>query len=103
MKISVNDQELYTLAEWEKDVFKYYIPEDQFDSDMKRRLIWVLKHANEQYIINFEKEWTEKLRTAGVPSIPTDKAAFVALVKARPEYKNRSQRDAEAAATREAQ
>ena len=97
MKISVNDTELYTLAQWEKDVIQNDIPTEIFDADMKRRLEWVLKHKCEQCYMRFEKEWTEKLRAAGVPSIPTDKAAFVALVLARPEYKNRSARDAEAA------
>jgi hypothetical protein len=96
MKISVNDTELYTLAQWEKDVIQHDVPTEGFDADMKRRLEWVLKHKVEQCYNSFEKEWIDKLRIAGVPSIPIDKAQFVALVKARPEYKNRSQRDAEA-------
>lgn len=98
MKVKVNDKEIFELAQWEKDVIQHDIPSETFDADMERRLEWVLKHKAEQCYNRFEKEWTEKLRSAGVPSIPTDKATFVAMVKARPEYKNRSQRDAEARA-----
>lgn len=95
MKISVNDQKLFELAEWEKDVLRDDIPTELLDADLKRRLEWVLKHKVEQCYNRFEKEWIEKLRAKGVASIPTDKAAFVALVKAQPDYKNRSQRDAQ--------
>jgi hypothetical protein len=97
MKISVNDQEVYTLAEWEKDVIKNDIHADDFDADMKRRLEWVLRHKAEQCYIRFEKEWLEKLRNdPSVDSIPKSKEAFVALVKSRQDYKDRATRDAEA-------
>jgi hypothetical protein len=102
MKISVNDTEVFTLQQWEKDVIQNDIPSEQFDEDMKRRLEWVLKHKVEQCYARFEKEWVEKLRTAGVSSIPTDKATFVALVKARPDYQDRSTKDAAAKALLEA-
>jgi hypothetical protein len=101
MKISVNDQEVYTLAEWEKDVIKNDINSDDFEADMKRRLEWVLKHKAEQCFIRFEKEWVEKLRNdPSVTSIPKSKDAFVALVKARSDYKDRKAKDLEAIAAR---
>jgi hypothetical protein len=96
MKISVNDQEVFSLAEWEKDVIKNDIHADDFDADMKRRLEWVLKHKAEQCYIRFEKEWLEKLRAdPTVQSIPKSKEAFVALVKSRADYKDRKAKDAE--------
>jgi len=99
MKVSVNDQEVFTLAEWEKDVIKNDIHADDFDADMKRRLEWVLKHKAEQCYIRFEKEWLEKLRAdPAVQSIPKSKEAFVALVKSRADYKDRAAKDAEAKA-----
>jgi hypothetical protein len=66
---------------------------------MKRRLEWVLRHKAEQCYIRFEKEWLEKLRNdPSVDSIPKSKEAFVALVKSRPDYKDRKAKDAEAKA-----
>lgn len=96
MKISVNDQEVYTLAEWEKDVIKNDIDADNFDADMKRRLKWVLSHKVEQCYARFEKEWLEKLRNdPAVTSIPKSKADFIAMVKSRPDYKDRKAKDLE--------
>jgi hypothetical protein len=103
MKVSVNDQEIFSLAEWEKDVIKSDINADDFDADMKRRLEWVLRHKAEQCYIRFEKEWLEKLRADPiVQSIPKSKEAFVALVKSRPDYKDRKAKDVEAKAAMEA-
>lgn len=95
MKISVDNQEVFELAEWEKDVIKNDIDADNFDADMKRRLEWVLKHKAEQCYIRFEKEWLEKLRAdPTVEAIPKSKEAFVALVKSRSDYKDRKAKDA---------
>ena len=100
MKVSVNDQEVFTLADWEKDVIKNDINANDFDADMKRRLEWVLRHKVEQCYMRFEKEWMEKLRNdPSVESIPKSKEAFAALVISRPDYKDRAARDAEALAS----
>jgi hypothetical protein len=96
MKVQVNGLEIFELAEWEKDVIKNDINEDDFDADMKRRLQWVLKHKAEKCYARLEKEWLEKLRNdPSVTSIPKSKAEFVALVKSRKDYKDRKKRDAE--------
>ena len=98
MKISVDDKELYTLTETQKSVIKNDISSDIFDEDMKRRLNWVLTHKYERCFDRLKKEWEPKLAAAGVESLPTDKDAFAQLVFARPEYKDRKVREAEAAA-----
>ena len=96
MQIKVDDQKVFQLEEWEKKVIKNDIPEEIFEEDMARRLEWSLKHKAEQCFKRFEQEWLEKLRKdPSVTSIPTDKAAFVEMVMARPDYKNRSKRDKE--------
>lgn len=103
MKISVNDTELFTLAQWEKDVIANDIDVANLEADLKRRLEWVLRHKVEQSYARFEKEWIEKLRAdPSVQSIPKSKEAFVALVKARSDYKDRASREAEAKAALEA-
>lgn len=94
MKVSINDQEVFTLTELQKKVIKNDIPEEIFDEDMKRRLRWVL--LDEKYERCYERlrrEWEPKLIAKGHAMLPTDKNAFAELVFSQPEYKNRSQRD----------
>ncbi|MBE3085179.1 MAG: hypothetical protein IMZ64_03050 [Bacteroidetes bacterium] len=96
MKISVNDTELYTLSETQKNVIKNDIHEDEFDADMKRRLEYILTHKYERCFERLKKEWEPKLVAKGVEMIPTNKDSFAQLVFALPEYKGRKARDAEA-------
>lgn len=94
MKVSVNDQELFTLTEIQKKVIQNDIPSETFDEDMKRRLRWIL--LDEKYRKCFErmkKEWEPKLAERGVAMLPTDPDAFAQLVFSQPDYKNRSQRE----------
>ena len=98
MKISVNDKECFTLTETQKKVIQNDIPSEIFEEDMMRRLRWVL--LDEKYNKCFErlkKEWEPKLAASGAKSIPTDKDEFAEMVFAHPDYKNRSQREAELA------
>ena len=97
MKISVNDQHLFTLSETQKKVIKNDILEDIFDDDMKRRLEWVLTHKYERCFERLKKEWDQKLAAKGVAMIPTNPDAYAELVFSQPEYKNRSQREKDAA------
>lgn len=95
MKISVNDQELFTLTEIQKKVIQNDIHLEIFEEDMKRRIQWVL--LDEKYQKCFERlfnEWMPKLADRGIAMIPTNKDAFAQLVFSQPDYKNRSQRDA---------
>jgi len=97
MKISVNDQELFTLSDIQKQVIQNDIPLEIFEEDMKRRLKWVL--VEEKYQKCFErlkKEWEPKLAAKGIESLPTNPDVFAALVFSQPEYKNRSNREKEA-------
>lgn len=97
MKISVNDQELFTLSDIQKKVIQNDIPLEIFEEDMKRRLKWIL--LEEKYARCFDrlkKEWEPKLAAKGIESLPTNPDAFAALVFSQPEYKNRSDRDKEA-------
>ena len=95
MKISVNDLEIYTLSEAQKNVIKNDINSDIFDIDMKRRLEYVLNHKYEQCFKRMKNEWDVKLVENGVKSVPTDKDAYAELVFAQPNYKDRNARDLE--------
>ncbi len=95
MKISVNDLEIYTLSEAQKNVIKNDINSDIFDIDMKRRLENVLNHKYEKCFKRMKNEWDVKLVENGVKSVPTDKDAYAELVFAQPNYKDRNARDLE--------
>lgn len=96
MKISVNDQEIFTLTEIQKKVIQNDIPSEIFDQDMKRRLKWVL--FDEKYkrcMERLRKEWEPRLKDKGVQFLPTDDDAFAQLVFSQADYKDRSQRNQE--------
>jgi len=95
MKISVDDKELFTLTETQKNVIKNDINEDIFEDDMKRRLQYILTHKYERCFARLKAEWDKKLPALGVESIPTDPDAYAQLVFNRPEYKDRKARDLE--------
>src|SRR5688572_18288044 len=95
MKISVNDQHLFTLSEVQKKVIKNDIQEEIFDEDMKRRLQYILMHKYERCFERLKREWDPKLSTKGITMIPTNPDAYAELVFSKPEYKNRSKRDNE--------
>lgn len=97
MKISVNDQELFSLSEVQKKVIKNDILDEIFDEDMKRRLQYILMHKYERCFKRLKDEWDKKLVENGVRSVPTDPDEYAQLVFSQPNYKNRSARELEIA------
>jgi len=98
MKISVNDQELFSLTEIQKQVMCNDIPQETLDDDMKRRLQYILMHKYENCFKRLKQEWDARLIENGVTMVPTDADAYAALVFDQPNYKSRSVREAEAKA-----
>ena len=94
MKISVNDQELFTLSDIQEQVIKNDIPADIFDADMKRRLQWILIHKYEECFKALKAEWDSKLAINGIDMIPTDPDAYAKLVFSQPNYQDRATRNA---------
>jgi len=94
MKISVNDQELYTLSDVKKQVICNDISLDVLDQDLKRRLEWVLMHKYEQCMKKLRNQWMPKLK-GRVESIPLDDDAFAQLIFSQSDYKDRKARDLE--------
>lgn len=95
MKISINDKELLTLTETQKNVIKNDIHADVFDEDMARRIIYIVMQKYEQCFDRLKNEWDAKLVTNGVKMIPTDSDEYATLVFSQPNYKDRKTRDAE--------
>lgn len=95
MKISVDDKELFRLSETQKKVIKNDIQEEIFEEDMKRRLQYIITHKYENCFARLKQEWDSKLAAKGIDMIPTNPDDYAELVFSQPEYKNRSQREAE--------
>lgn len=96
MKISVNDQELFTLSETQKKVMCNDLIHSALEEDLKRRLQYILIHKYERCFDRLKKEWEPKLKRLGVESIPLDNDAFANLVFSQPEYKDRAARESDA-------
>ena len=94
MKISVNDAKLFELSEVQKKVIMNDIPEEIFHQDMCRRLEYILTHKYERCFERLKAEWEPKLAQR-VSAFPTNKEAFAQLVFSQPDFKNRSEREAE--------
>lgn len=89
MKVSVNNIDLFTLNETQKQVIKHFIHADAFDEDMRRRLEYIIKHKYEQCYKRLKEEWDPKLIANGVKSVPTDPDAYAQLVFSQSNYKDR--------------
>lgn len=96
MKISVNDQELYSLNDTQMGIFGWEQNSDNVEADLKRRLQWILHHKMDEIIKAMKQEWIPKLQANGVTMIPINNEEFAALVFSQPNYKDRKARDLEA-------
>ena len=92
MKVKVNDEDIFELAEFQKQVICNDIPYDVFEADMKRRLEYIIMHKYEQCFKRLKEEWDIKLQDR-VDSLPTKPEAYVKLVMSQSDYKCRKTRD----------
>ena len=93
MKIQVNGNQVFELNETQKKVIQNDIPTEIFESDMKRRVKWVIEHKYERCFKRLKEEWEPKLKDR-VASFPSNEDAFSQLVFSQPDYESRSQREA---------
>ena len=98
MKISVDDKELFTITDVQKNVIKDYISSEVFEDDIRRRLFWIINELHNEAFKKLKAKWEPILVSEGAESIPAKQEAFAELIFARPDYKDRSARDLEAAA-----
>ena len=98
MKITVDGQDVFTLSETQKKVIRNEILDEEFETDMKRRLHYILNHKYEQCFQRLYDEWckpvngSSKLEKNGVRSIPTNPDELSELIFSQPNYENRSKR-----------
>jgi len=95
MKISVNDQELYSLNDTQISIFGWEQNRDNVEDDLKRRLQWILHHKMDEIVKAMKQEWIPKLEANGVKMIPINNEEFARIVFSQPNYKDRKVRDLE--------
>lgn len=95
MNFFVDDTNVLSLSATRENVIKHCVRDDEFAADMQRRVAYIVQHKYEQCFIQFKNEWDPKLIARGVQSIPLDADAYAELVFAQPDYKSRTQQDAE--------
>lgn len=104
MKVSVNDKELFTLTDLQKQVILNDLhceTEEELIADLSRRLHWVLiLEKHDKCLGRLITDWQPKLAAEGIAIPPVIEDA-VKLILSHPEYKNRVQREAEATAVRQ--
>jgi hypothetical protein len=93
MKISMNDKELFTLNETQKKVLMDEICCHDLESDIARRIEWVVMHKYNEIFKRLKSEWEPKLKAAGIRSFPADPDEFAELVLKQKGYQNRSLRN----------
>lgn len=95
MKIQIDGKEVYELTGTKMKVIQNDIPTEIFQSDMERRVKWVIEHKYERCLERLKKEWEPKLQER-FESLPTNPEALAELIFSQSDYKNRSQKESEA-------
>ena len=91
MRISVDDQVLFSLSEVQKKVIMDEIDSDEFEIEMKRRLQWVLMHKYERCFQKLKDKWLDKL-SSREHYLPTDPDKLAELIFSQKDYQDKKQR-----------
>ncbi len=98
MQITVDGEDLFEITENEIELLEYILISSEVNTDLKRRLQWVLTHKISQVYEHLKNEWMPILQAdPEVTEVPIDNEAFFNMVKVRPDYKDRDAKDEEAA------
>jgi hypothetical protein len=92
MKIYIDEVELFEITQTDLDLLANDLVDVQ--SEIERRLEWSIKQKCDSCYDRMKAEWTPKFLEEDILP-PKTREDFVAAVLARPDYKNRAQRDAE--------
>ena len=94
MKVSVDDQEIFTVSDVWKEVMCHDLHRDQLEEEVKRRLFWIIETKFQGCFERLYREWEEKLKER-YESIPTNIDALAQLILSQPDYLCRKGREAQ--------
>ena len=103
MKISVNDQEIFTLSDFEKKVIQSELDSSVFDAEIKRRLQWIIMEKYNEALKNLKAKWEPILINRGATSLPVKLEEIAKLIFDQPDYKDARTRIIEAEEARKIQ
>ena len=72
MKVTFNDEDLFTLSETQKKVIKNDILEEEFEFDMRRRLKYWIENPCEKVCNRKKEEWRKDLKANGASEYPVN-------------------------------
>ena len=96
MNIFMDTTQVFTLTDLQKQVLCNDNSSDIIDSDIARRLEWVIMHKHAICMQTLREEWNPLLLANGITSVPLDDDTFAQLVFSQPNYMDRKARDAAA-------
>ena len=95
--IKVDGKDCFEITETTKKLLKSCVAKDCCCIEWsKERLKWILMHKYQRCMERLRRSWEPKLMASGYKELPLDDDKFAELVFSQPNYKNRSQREAEA-------
>ena len=92
MKISVDNEVILELSEIDKRIICDYLSSEIFDSDIKRRLIWIIDEVKKAAANNLRCNWAHVLEKR-VDFIPSNVYEFCSLVFSQSDYEDKKTRD----------
>jgi len=103
IEIKVNDALVLTISDDDIKILSDSIDSDLLVDDVIDRVKRIFKNKIDQSYSRMQKQWLDTLlKDESVTQIPADKNDFVDFVKARPDYKDKKQRDSDERAENEA-
>lgn len=97
ISVKVNDKEVLAVSDSDIALLGSELLEDVV-KDVERRVAWIMQHKLDQVFKRFKEKWEPMLVSEGAQTIPAQRADFVNLIIARPDYKTRAELEIERAA-----
>ena len=93
-QVKINEEIFFDLNFTDFQILAYDIDKRFLLDDLKRRIDWVINHKIDQCYERFKAEWIPKLMNdPNVQTIPATKEDLIDFVTARPDYKDREERE----------
>lgn len=94
MKVQVDGVDLFTISVHAQNVIQDYIPKGIFDSDIKRRIQFIVDHLYDEALKALIERYQPILEAdSNISTLPSKKAALADYIMSRPDYKDKSDRD----------
>ena len=93
--VSVDDVDLFTIPADMKKIISYYYNKVNPDQYIAQQIVWLMNHKYERCMERVRLEWEPKLKAEGVKTVKSDNTEFYDGIKARPDCKDRSDRERE--------